>query len=131
MLQPIGGKDENDTYAGVNVAIPLALRSSAAPFSELSSQATLLDEQRYLESYRVAENRLRTAGVVYRSLFEHWKQWRSLTDARIDNREASPRRLWDAGEISNVDYLAMIVDREDARISGIRLSGRVWKAWLE
>lgn len=127
----IGGKDENDNFIGVGVVIPLALRSSKAPFREASSQAALGDRQRYIESYRKAENRLKNAWAVYRSLFERWTHWRSLTTARLEDKKALPRRLWDAGEISSVDYLAMLNDREDARIAGIRLSARVWKAWIE
>jgi cobalt-zinc-cadmium efflux system outer membrane protein len=128
----LGGKDENDNFVGVGVAIPLALGVSTAPFREASSQAALADQQRYLESYRLAESRLRNADAVYGNLFERWKQWRSLTAGRIDPDAGLPRRLWDAGEISSGEFLTMLKDREEARIAGIRLSVRgAWKAWIE
>ncbi|MGH8476430.1 MAG: hypothetical protein ACRERV_03860 [Methylococcales bacterium] len=52
----------------------------------------------------------------------------SSTEARFEDRNVALRHLWDLGEISNADYLSMILDREDARISGLRLQGKVWKA---
>jgi outer membrane protein, heavy metal efflux system len=127
----IGGKDENDNFIGVNVAIPLALRSSGKPFVEVSSQAVLADEHRYLETIRIAQNRIKNAGMAYRRLFARWKQWRSLTDGRIDRNDALLRRLWDAGEISTGEYFATLTDREETRTAGVRLSGRVFKAWIE
>ena len=127
----IGGKDESDNFIGVAVAVPLALRSSSEHFREVSSQAALINEQKYLESFRIAESRLRHAGTIYRSVLERWEEWRSLTADRLGNREGLLRRLWDSGEISSADYLTMLRERADAAVSGVRLNARVWIARTE
>ncbi len=103
----------------------------ARRFAKYPHKSALAEEQRYLESFRRAEIRLPNVEAVYRKLFERWTQWSSLTSGRTEHPEALLRRLWDAGEITGDDYLAKFKDRVDVRMTDIRLSGRVRKAWIE
>lgn len=127
----IAGKDESDNFVGLNVVVPLALRSSSKAFHEASLQSALAEEQRYLESFRHAKVRLENAQAVYRKLFERWRQWDSLASSRLQTREDLLHRLWNAGQISTLDYLAGHEERENARMNAIQLTARVWAAWIE
>lgn len=116
---------------GISVSIPLFLRNSygaevvAANADAASADADV--KRLKLELQAHVDSTARTYAAVHAA----WLAWHRSRGTDLAARSRDLERLWQAGELSTVDYVLQIKQTLDTALAGAALDGRVWQSYFE
>ena len=125
------GQEDRDNLLALSLAMPLQVRNDFRSRVDSARAQALKAEQEALQVLRSVHARLQAARERYDLIARAWSLWssqgRSSLQLRIELLEAQ----WQAGEMNTTDYLLQVRQTLDTQISGTRLQGDLWNAWIE
>ena len=124
------GRDVNENFLGVNLAVPLFVRNDFREGVRASSAAASAAAARAEGVRQIAGRRLAGARARYRLLRDAWEGWRAQGGDEIPRWRRLLERLWRNGEISTPDYLVQIQQGLDTQAAGVELQNRLRGAWV-
>ncbi len=131
ILSLSGGKEDDETLIGLNLAIPLNIRNQFTAEVDLAAARHREAQQRYDDLLYGARARLSSAVERYELSSKALADWESTGQTSLDRQALLLQRLWQAGEISTTDYVVQISQVLDLQKSALDLRQTVWEAWFE
>jgi len=125
------GKEGQGSLFGLNVSIPIPARNSYGAEVDAARAKYLASEQDYQAIYRNASARLGATKNRYLEATNSWRIWMESGATSLAQQRQIIEQLWQAGEISAVNYFVQLGQTITAEKSSIELRGRVWGAWFQ
>ncbi|MBW7835366.1 MAG: TolC family protein [Sphingomonadales bacterium] len=129
-VSPLGSM-ESATLFGVRLSIPIPVRNTFSAEVDAAHAGLIAAEQGYQEIHRKVEARLAATLRRYQTASEAWQSWAGQGADPLESQRVLLQRLWDAGEISAVDYIIQLNQTFATETAGIELKGRLWATWFE
>ena len=129
-LNPLGQR-ESTTLFGVRLSIPLPIRNSFGAEVAAAGADLIAAEQSYSDLRRRVEARLAASLRRYQTTSDAWANWTAQGAAPLEEQRALLRRLWEAGEVSAVDYIIQLNQTFATESAGVELRGRLWTTWFD
>ncbi len=125
-----GGKEDEETLAGLTLTIPLNVRNTFSAEIEAARKEYLQAEQLAQQAYRNLRRDIKSSTQHYQLTLSAWRQWQKSGQVSVKRQLGILRRLWQAGDISTTDYLVQIKQNLDTQSAGIELNSTLWASWL-
>lgn len=112
-------------------SIPLFIRNSyraevdAAVFDEIEI------EKKRMDALREIKAEIQSSAGRYQMLHQAINDWQQISQKPLSDGIVLIEKLWQAGEITTVDYLVQLKQRLDSQIAGIELNSQAWLAWVD
>jgi len=126
-----GGKEDDETLIGVNVTVSLPVRNSFRHEVSAASAEHRQARQVFSDISRRAYARFLGARERYRISRSAWQDWGKTGDISLQSQGDLLRRLWEAGELSTIDYVVQLKQTLDTAESALELRRAMWRAWFE
>jgi len=126
-----GGAEESELLLGLNLSIPLYVRNRYTAEVTAASQEAVLEEKTLLDIRRRAASRFDGSLSAYRITHQAWRQWLKQGEGELERQLSLVQRIWEAGELSTIDYLLQTQQNIDSQITATELNGDLWQAWIE
>jgi len=126
-----GGKEDDETLIGVNVTVSLPVRNSFRHEVSAASAEHRQARQVFSDISRRAYARFLGARERYRISRSAWQDWSKTGDISLQSQGDLLRRLWEAGELSTIDYVVQLKQTLDTAESALELRRAMWRAWFE
>ncbi|MFV1993075.1 MAG: TolC family protein [Acidiferrobacterales bacterium] len=125
-----GGKEDEETLAGLTLTIPLNFRNPYRAEIEAARKEYLQAEQLAQQAYRNIRRDIKSLTRHYQLTFSAWRQWQTSGKVSVERQLRFLKRLWQAGDLSTTDYLVQIKQNLDTQSAGIELDSTLWVSWL-
>ncbi len=126
-----GGKEDNETLAGITLSIPLNIRNSFSAEVQAAQQLLVQSEYRAQQFYRNQRAIVSISTQRYALLQQAWKNWRVSGKTSIQQQLKLIKRLWKLGDMSTTDYLVQLKQTIDTQTAGLELRGKLWQSAFE
>ncbi len=130
-LSLTGGYEDGERLIGLGLSIPLPIRNRFA-HEVIAARAERVQARQLAEdAMKMAHASLTSAAERYQLSRSAWDDWEHTGRKSLDRQGEQLRRLWQAGDLSTVHYLAQLEQTIHVRESALELHGQVWRAWFE
>lgn len=126
-----GGEENSGTLFGVRLSVPLPVRNNYRAEVEAAGSDLIATQQSYNDLQRRLRARLQASNRRYQAVTDAWQDWRDQGAVPLEEQRALLGRLWEAGEISAVDYLVQLNQTFATESAAVALRGRLWTAWFQ
>ncbi len=123
------GKEDSDTLTGLTFSMPLFVRNTYSAEVDVAN-ASLIQAQRAAANVRrQARADMIATAQIYQSSRLAWNAWVGSGAPRLSQATELLERSWQAGELSETDYLVQLKQALETEVSAIKQHGRMWQAW--
>lgn len=126
-----GGAEDSELLLGLNFSMPLNIRNRFVAEVNAATEETVQQEKVLLDLYRRAAIRFDGALSVYRITHKAWRQWQDQGQSQLSLQMALIQQMWEAHELSTIDYLLQTGQNIGSQITATELNGELWQAWID
>ena len=125
------GTEDDDTLVALRFSIPVQVRNNFRSDVTASSQEAVKEEQQAQNIYRQILGRIEATKNQYIVMSDAMQLWSQTGEKALSNHLKNLEKLWETGEISTTQYLIQVQQTLDIQLSGVKLKGDVWQAWID
>lgn len=125
------GTEDDDTLVALRFSIPVQVRNNFRSDVTASSQEAVKEEQQAQNIYRQILGRIEATKNQYIVMSDAMQLWSQTGKKALNNHLKNLEKLWETGEISTTQYLIQVQQTLDIQLSGMKLKGDVWQAWID
>jgi len=128
------GRDGSDTLLGLNLEIPLFVRNNFKAEVRAASHDAVSEELVFRDAQRRAKARLEGSLGRFQNTVRAWQTWVATGQQALYEQMNLLEQLWQAGELTAMDYLIQAKQNIDTQTAATTLKGEVWQAaitWLD
>jgi len=125
------GSEGDGTLVALQFSLPLQIRNNFRNDVVASNHAAVRDEQQAQNVYRQVLGPIEATKGQYTVIARAWKVWSLSGQKTLNSHLNNLEILWKTGEISTTQYLVQFQQTLDTKLTGTKLKGDIWQAWID
>lgn len=128
------GREGSETLLGLSFEMPLFVRNNFQSEVRAASHEAVGEELVYRDAHRRAKARLDGSLGRFQNTTRAWQAWIAAGQQAHREQMSLLERMWQAGELTAIDYLIQTKQNIDTQTAATALMGEVWQAaitWLD
>ncbi len=128
------GQEDSEGVLGLSIELPLFVRNNYRAETRAAKHEATAQEQVYSDAHRRARAQFDGALARFANTSNAWSVWSTTGQEALQEQMSLLEQMWQAGELTAIDYLVQAKQNIDARATATELMGETWRAaiaWLE